>query len=971
MKKHLSLLLLFCVSILHSQYNEWEWLKGSNGNNQTGTYGTQGVSNAANTPGARENPVSWTDANGMNWIFGGDGIAGTQGYLNDLWKYDPFIGEWTWMRGATTPSSNGVYGILGTPNAINDPGARAGSMAWTDAAGNLWLFGGVGYPFSGGSGYLNDLWKYNVATNQWTWMGGTNATNQYGTYGTQGVPNAANIPGGRWVGGNWYQSGNFLWLHGGEGYASAGPLGQLNDLWRYNITTQQWTWMKGSNLPNQNGIYGTQGIPNAANNPGARVGQASWKDLSGNFYILGGFGFPLSGLQGALNDLWKYDVGTNNWTWLKGANIILQNGTYGTIGVPNAANVPGARFSPVCWIDQSENVWILGGNGLGAVGGMGFLSDQWRYSIATNNWTWIKGSQVIDQNGTYGTLGIPSPANMTGGRKFGCGWAAPCGDLFLFGGNGYPGSGGPNYLNDVWKYNYLAPPVPPINITPIANQTICSGGQATLNAQSQVGGAIAWFATNISTLTLGSGTAFVTPNLTTGTYTYWVEANSCTTSISRNPVTLTVIANPTITVNTGSICAGQSFTIVGSGASSYTYQGGSAVVNPINTTFYNVIGSNTAGCVSSAVVSTVTVYNLPTITVNSGSICSGYNFTMSPSGANSYTYSGGSQVVSPSVTTNYTVTGSDVNGCVSAGVISNITVSSSPVMSVTSGSICIGQSFTMIASGAPTYTFSSGFAVVNPTITTTYSVTGTGTNGCINAIPVISTVNVQQPPTITVSGGSICLGNSFTMMPSGANTYTYSGGTAVVSPTANTTYSITGTSLIGCANYTPVVCDVTVNPVPTITAATSATFMCVGETVTLSASGANTYTWSTGSLLPIAPVSPSVSSTYTVTGMNGFGCSNIAVITISVDMCVGLSSNAEASEDKFDLYPNPSNGEFTFEMKNSGGKIEFINLSGEIILSSEIFEGKNNFDLKNFSKGIYFYRISREEKVFRGKMIVE
>ena len=88
----------------------------------------------------------------------------------------------------------GVYGTKGTPEAGNVPGGRNCSVSWTDGSGNLWLFGGYGAAASG-SGYLNDLWKWD-GTN-WTWVSGSNTPGQFGTYGTQGIAAPENVPGGR------------------------------------------------------------------------------------------------------------------------------------------------------------------------------------------------------------------------------------------------------------------------------------------------------------------------------------------------------------------------------------------------------------------------------------------------------------------------------------------------------------------------------------------------------------------------------------------------------------------------------------------------------------------------------------------------------------------------------------------------------------------------------------------------------
>jgi hypothetical protein len=175
------------------------------------------------------------DTNGNAWLFGGFGgdSTGTWVYLNDLWKYS--AGEWTWMSGSNGGGQPGTYGTKGTPAPDNVPGARYGAVSWTDAAGNLWLFGGVG---------LNDLWKYSAG--EWTWMSGSDTHDQPGTYGTQGTPAPDNTPGAREGAATWIDTTGNFWLFGGMGLDSTGTGGYLNDLWKY--TGGEWTWMSGSNL---------------------------------------------------------------------------------------------------------------------------------------------------------------------------------------------------------------------------------------------------------------------------------------------------------------------------------------------------------------------------------------------------------------------------------------------------------------------------------------------------------------------------------------------------------------------------------------------------------------------------------------------------------------------------------------------------------------------------------------------------
>jgi hypothetical protein len=317
---------------------EWTWMGGSSTvgapfGGQSGVYGTLGSPASTNIPGGRYGAVNWIDASGNFWLFGGNGIdsTGTLGYLNDLWEYSPSAtgdtGEWTWMGGSSTVGSNGgqagVYGTLGTPAATNIPGGRDAAVSWTDASGNVWLFGGFGADSTGTQGYLNDLWRYtpgaNGQTGEWTWMGGSSTLpqaygGQPGVYGTLGTPASANIPGGRFSAVSWIDASSNLWLFGGDGFDSTGAGGYLNDLWKYTPSatgdTGQWMWMGGSSTVGRSGgqvgVYGILGTPASTNDPGGRFGAVSWIDASGNLWFFGGDGYDSTGAQGYLNDLWEF-----------------------------------------------------------------------------------------------------------------------------------------------------------------------------------------------------------------------------------------------------------------------------------------------------------------------------------------------------------------------------------------------------------------------------------------------------------------------------------------------------------------------------------------------------------------------------------------------------------------------------------------------------------------------------------------
>ncbi len=284
-------------------------------------------------------------------------------------------------------------------------------------------------------------------------------------------------------------------------------------------------------------------------------------------------------------------------------------------------------------------------------------------------------------------------------------------------------------------------PTPPVNTTAVANLTLCSNNSTTVSATAS--GAVNWYNTASSPIVLGTGNTFVTPALGSGTYTFFAgTTNTCSPS-GRTAVTITV--NPLITINSGAICQGGSFTMTAGGVTSFTFMNGSAIVTPNTTSNYTVTGTDQNGCTGTA-VNTVVVNALPAVSVNSGSICSGNTFTILPAGANTYTISGIVAYVSPTVTSSYTVTGANASGCIGTA-ISTVVVHTTPgVTAVTSRSvICKGKTAVLTASGAATYSWSNGSSsssiTVSPTITTVYNVTGTGTNSCAKKVTITQSVS--------------------------------------------------------------------------------------------------------------------------------------------------------------------------------------------------------------------------------------
>jgi hypothetical protein len=506
-------------------------------------------------------------------------------------------------------------------------------------------------------------------------------------------------------------------------------------------------------------------------------------------------------------------------------------------------------------------------------------------------------------------------------------------------------------------------------VGPISGTTIICPGVTTSLSVASVSDATSyvWALPSGWTGTSTTNIINVTP-YSSGVVTV-MATNTCAASNTQTFM-LSAMFAPTVTAPNGTICIGQTFTMNPTGAVSYTYSSGSSTVAPSSNTTYTIMGTASNGCVSNSAASVAVAVNpLPTISVNSGSTCSGNSFTIIPSGANSYTVTGGQFTVNPNSSTSYTITGTSTAGCTSSlAAVCNVTVSPTPTISVASGTICRGDSFTITPTGANSYTIEGGQSIVSPIVSTSYTVAGTSTAGC-SAATATCYVTVNPIPTISVNSGTICSGNSFTIIPIGASTYTFSNGNPV-SPTVNTSYGVTGTSSAGCVASNTAICNVSVNPSPTVTIASNQTLICVGGAAILTASGALTYTWSNSSNNNSIVVSPTVTTVYTVTGSDANGCENSFVYSLNVSTCNNISSNSNSIHD-INIYPNPTSGVLNFE---TSGDVEIVinNSLGQNLLKNHYRENKFIVDLSDFSKGIYLIemRLKTNETIIR-KLILD
>jgi gliding motility-associated-like protein len=406
-------------------------------------------------------------------------------------------------------------------------------------------------------------------------------------------------------------------------------------------------------------------------------------------------------------------------------------------------------------------------------------------------------------------------------------------------------------------------PVPTLTATP-SSQTFCSGGTTSIALTSNIAGTtFSWTvlsSTGVSGASAGSGTSIAQKLTATGTVagsvTYEITPTTAAPAScpgSKKTVTVTVNPRPTITptANAQTICSGSSTSIgLQSDISGTTYSWTVVVTGGV-TGASNGSGSN--------IVQTL---------YTSGTTVGTVEYTITAT------------TPAPASCTNSSVT----------KVL--VTVNPIPTISInTPAAICDGQSVNLTATVAPaggTFLWTPGNLTTNPitvspNTTTNYSVQYT-VNNCSNSTSRNVTVNPKPSVSINTSSSSICAGKTTTLTassPDAGGTYSWAPGGATtnaitVSPAGNTTYTVTYT--IGATTCSQTATSaITVLSVPTVTVTPTSANICSGASTTLNTNASpagGTYAWSPGGASTSAiTVSPTTSTTYTLTYTAGNGCS--------------------------------------------------------------------------------------------------
>ncbi len=502
------------------------------------------------------------------------------------------------------------------------------------------------------------------------------------------------------------------------------------------------------------------------------------------------------------------------------------------------------------------------------------------------------------------------------------------------------------------------------------NTTVTVNALPLINAGSDVvvcfGQSVTLSGTSAETITwnngISNGVSFV-PSTTT-TYTATVtDINTCTNS---DQVTVTVNSLPA--VNAGSdvtICAGESVTLNGTGATSYTWDNG--VSNgisfiPVSNSTYTVTGTDGNGCTNTDNL-VLTVNTLPTVDAgNDTTVCAGSTVNLVGSGASTYTWDNGiSNAVdfTANSTTNYTVTGTDGNGCTNTDMVT-VNVNALPMVNAGSDiAVCQNGQAILAGTGAVTYTWNNGitnnvsFVVL---ANNTYTVTGTDSNGCVNTDDVNVTVNAL-PVVDAGSNISQCGNQNVTLNASGAVVYSWNNGVtdgvAFDSPFGTTAYIVTGVDALGCSNTDIVLVTINSIPVATITQV---------DALTLTATPSNeSYQWiDCGTNLPILGETSSLftaseNGSYSVIVTSSEGCSD----TSSCSIIDGVGLTTLGNDKGISLAPNPTNGDVYVNFNSlENVAITIYDAQGKLVKTINNVSNGMNLELNSVEPGVYMVHIN-------------
>lgn len=563
---------------------------------------------------------------------------------------------------------------------------------------------------------------------------------------------------------------------------------------------------------------------------------------------------------------------------------------------------------------------------------------------------------------------------------------------WMMNGTNIPGATTPTYLaNATGEYQVMITntthacsgktEIVPVNIhaapsvvASATSTTICNGSSTTLN----VSGATTY---NWMPGSLNGSSVSVSP-VASETYTVTgTDAFGCT---NTSTVAIVVNALPSVSASASlsSICNGSSTSLTGSGAATFTWMPGSlsgttVSVSPTANETYTVTGTDGNGCTNTSTVA-ITVLTRPAVTASTpiNQVCNGNSATLNGGGASTYNWmpgnlNGSSVTATITATTAFTVTGTAANGCTNTATV-NVTMLPTPTVSATSSasSVCSGNSTTLQASGsgAANYIWFPGMLTgqnvsVIPSSSTTYTITGYHSNGCTHSSTVAITVN---PSPVLTSGGlmSVCEGNSSTLTVSGASTYVWmpgalTGNSQTLNPASTTTYTIIGTGANSCTDSVNVTLTVNSNPTAALTVANDSACNVDGMINLSGSPSGGTYSGNSVAGNTFNPATaPIGSNQISYIYVDGNGCSDTALNTIVVDICLGIN---DAPLTSVNAYPNPFSDQLTITSSSTIERIDVYDAAGKLLMSEQQQSDKAELNMTGFVSGVYFIHVISDE----------
>jgi hypothetical protein len=470
---------------------------------------------------------------------------------------------------------------------------------------------------------------------------------------------------------------------------------------------------------------------------------------------------------------------------------------------------------------------------------------------------------------------------------------------------------------------------------------------------------------------VGDGTASVT-GLTPGTWTCTVTDGNGATATQNFTITEPTALTGNATA-TSLLCNGDESTItVTAAGGTAPYTGTGTFTANAGNQSYTITDNN--GCSTSASVIVTEPDALIADAIATPILCNGDESTVTVSvtggtapysGIGTFTANAGNQT--------YTIT--DDNGCTTSALVNITEPDALTADAIATPILCNGDESTVTVSATGGTTPYSGIGTFTANAgNQTYTITDD--NGCTTS----ALVNITEPDALSLnivaSDTVICLGNSSTLIANGNGgtgilTYEWVAGPTSnsynVSPTSTSTFTVNLTDENLCSQTESV--DVTVNSLPVLSVVTSDTLICVGETATLTASGASSYSWNTGETTLSITISPTLTTLFTVTGIDTNGCSNSSAFTQEVSMCAGIESFNSTNNDIL-VYPNPTKAVVTVAL-NSSAKAEILDVLGKVIYTQDLKAGKNTIDLSDFNTGVYFLSLDNNGSLYTTKIIKE